>query len=80
MHSIVLQDTLTLLEVVEESHHQGIQWELLKKDGLFMHIYARLYSPELNVINVALSVAISKDRPNAGLKLAVTLTVQLLNS
>ena len=34
-----------------------------------------VFSPDLNVINIIFPVAISDDRPNAGLKLAMTLTV-----
>ena len=82
MHSIVLQDTLTLLEVVEGVTLQGglVGATRMKTYALYQHTltcmtyYACIFSPERNVINIIFPVAISGDRPKAELKFAVTLT------
>ena len=41
----------------------------------WLRSYIIVFSPELNVMNIIFPVAISEDRPNAGVKLAMTLTV-----
>ena len=73
MQSIVLQDTLTLLEVVEVVTTCGGS-----VGAVMLWIIAAIviyYSPELNVKKVIFSSAMGVKRPNTFPKLAVTLTV-----
>ena len=76
MHSIVLQDTLIFLEVVEGVTSRGGEVGAVELPSVTRVYFNHFYSPELNVVNITLPVAISAPgRPNAGSKLAVTLTV-----